>query len=89
MKLSFSNPSRSYDSTCNCVRFTGYASIMEVEFFLEAEALKKLSPKLASVESGYLQSFDAAKEHIYDVAGKAYVKDRKGSTVFVLKAGDF
>ena len=89
MKLSFSNPSRSYDVTRECVRFSGYANIMEVEFFVEAEALKKLSPTLDSSESGYLQSFDAARERIYAVADKAYVKGRKGSTVYILKASDF
>jgi hypothetical protein len=89
MKLSFSNPSRNYDVTRECVRFSGYANIIEVEFFVEAEALKKLSPTQDSAESGYLQSFDAARERIYAVADKAYVKGRKGSYVYVLKAGDF
>jgi len=89
MNLSFSNPSRSYDDTRDCVRFSGYANIMEIEFFVEAEALNKLSSTLDSAESGYLQSFDAARERIYAVADKAYVKGRKGSTVYVLKAGDF
>lgn len=87
--MSFSNPSRSYDVTRECVHFSGYGNIMEVKFFVEAEALKKLSPTLDPAESGYLQSFDAARERIYAVADKAYVKGRKGSTVYVLKAGDF
>ena len=89
MNLSFSNPSRSYDITRDCVRFSGYVNIMEVEFFVEVEALKKLSPTLESAEPGYLQSFDASRERIYAVANKAYVKGRKGSTIYVLKAGDF
>jgi len=89
MNLSFSNPSRSYDDTCDCVRFSGYANIMEVEFFVEVEALKKLSPTQDSAEADYLLSFDASRERIYDVADKAYVKGHEGSTVYVLKAGDF
>ena len=89
MKLNFPNPSRNYDVTRDCVRFSGYTNITEVEFFVEAEALKKLSPTMDSAEFGYLQSFDAARERIYAVAVKAYVKGRNGSTVYVLKAGDF
>jgi hypothetical protein len=89
MKLSFSNPSRNYDVTRDSVRFSGYINITEVEFFVEAGALKKLSPTMDSAESGYLQSFDTARERIYAVADKAYVKGRNGSTVYVLKTGDF
>ena len=89
MKLNFPNPSRNYDVTRDCVRFSGYTNITEVEFFVEAEALKKLSPTMDSAELGYLQSFDAARERIYAVAAKAYVKGRNGSTVYVLKAADF
>ena len=89
MKLSFPNPSRNYDITRDCVRFSGYTNITEVEFFVEAEVLKRLTPTTVSTESGYLQSFDAARDRIYAVADKTYVKGRNGSTVYVLKAGDF
>jgi hypothetical protein len=89
MELSFPNPSRNYDVARDSVRFSGYVNITEVEFFVEAEALKKLSPTLDSAEPGYLQCFDTARERIYDVAVKAYIKGRNSSTVYVLKADDF
>ena len=44
MKLHFPNPGRSYDPDSNRVLFWGYGSTMEVSFFLETAALKRLYP---------------------------------------------
>jgi hypothetical protein len=89
MKLNFANPSRSFDATRNRVRFWGYDSTIEVSFFVEADALRKLCPEMSDVEGGALEAFDAARERIYEVGDKVYVADRKGSFAYILAAKDF
>jgi hypothetical protein len=90
MKLSFPNPSRSFDATGNRVRFWGYDSAMEVSFFVEADALRKLYPEMANVEAGFLQAFDAARKRIHEAADKVYVRGgKKGTYSYILVAKDF
>jgi hypothetical protein len=76
MKLSFPNPCRSFDADKNRISFWGYASSIEVSFFIEADALKCLCPEMSDVESGFLLAFDAERERIHEVADKVY---RRGS----------
>ena len=89
MKLNFPNPSRSFDATRHCVRFWGYDSAMEISFFVEADALKKLCPEMSNAETGFLKAFDAARDRIQAVADKVYVRGSKGSCAYSLAMEDF
>jgi hypothetical protein len=89
MKLNFPNPSRSFDATRSRVLFWGYDSAIEVSFFVEADALKKLCPEMSNAEAGFLKAFDAARNRIHKVADRVYVRGRKGSFAYILAAEDF
>lgn len=87
MTLSFPNPSRSYDATQHRVRFWGYDNALEVSFFLEESALFGLDPKTGNVEDAMLATFDAARDRIYEVAGKVHAFGKR--SFYVLAAKDF
>lgn len=90
MTLTFPNPSRSFDEARNAVRFTGYDGMLQVPFFVEADALTKIGADLQSsgaLETKYLSAFDALRNSIYDVARKVY--SRGHNTAYTLKAADF
>ena len=89
MRLSFPNPSRSFDAVRSRVCFWGYDSALEVSFFVQADALKRLCPALAGAETEYLKAFDAARNRIHEVADKVYVRGAKGSYSHILVAEDF
>ncbi|MDH3377268.1 MAG: DUF1488 domain-containing protein [Gammaproteobacteria bacterium] len=89
MELNFPNPSRSFDAAKNRIRFWGYDSAMEISFFVEADALKKLCPEMSNVEAGFLKAFDAARTRIHKVANKAYARRSNGSRAYILAAKDF
>jgi hypothetical protein len=89
MRLSFPNPSRSFDASRSCVLFWGYDSAIEVSFFVEANALKRLCPEISGAETAFLKAFDAARNRIHEVADKVYVRGRKGSYAYILAADDF
>jgi hypothetical protein len=89
MRVSFPNPSRSFDASRSRVCFWGYDSTIEISFFVEADALKRLSPQMNSVESGCLKAFDAALDRIHEVADKVYVRGSKGLYAYSLVAEDF
>ena len=89
MKLDFPNPSRSFDVSKNRVLFWGYDKTIEISFFVELDALKKLCPDMASVEAGFLQAFDSARSRIYEVADKLYSSSAKRNFAYVLAAKDF
>ena len=89
MRLSFPNPSRSFDASKSCVLFWGYDSAIEVSFFVEANALIRLCPEISGAETAFLKAFDAARNRIHEVADKVYVRDRKGSYAYILAADDF
>jgi len=76
MKLSYPNPSRSFDASSRRVCFWGYDSAIEISFFVEAE-------------SGFLQAFDAALNRIHEVADKVYARGGKRSYACILAAEDF
>ena len=86
MKLSFPNPSRSFDASKNRVLFWGYDKTIEISFFVELDALKRLCPDMTSVEAGFLQAFDNARTRIYEVADKIYESGTKRSLSYVLAA---
>jgi len=88
MALAFPNPSRSYDSTVNCVRFSGHDSAIEVSFFVEVRALEKLYPELMQLEPEILDAFDTQIGKIHDAAIKVYAKN-KGTYVYTLSPDSF
>ncbi|NNJ97322.1 MAG: DUF1488 domain-containing protein [Gammaproteobacteria bacterium] len=91
MRLNFPNTSRSFDATRSRVCFWGYDSTIEISFFVEAEALKRLCPEVASAETEFLEAFDASLGRIHEVADKVYVNGGKGkgSYTYILAAKDF
>ena len=64
MRLSFPNQSRSFDDSKSRVCFWGYDKTIEVTFYVESDALKRLSPDMSDVEAGFLQAFDTARNKI-------------------------
>ena len=89
MKLSFPNPSRSFDASKNRVLFWGYDKTIEISFFVELDALKRLCPEMNSVETGFLKAFDSARTRIHEVAEKIYGNGTKRSVAYVLAEKDF
>ncbi len=91
MKLTFPNPSRSFDENSNRVRFWGYDRAIEVSFFVEVEALRRLRPELDMAEKEFLEAFDETRGRIHEVADKLYVRggQGKGDYAYVLSASDF
>ncbi|PIW26602.1 MAG: DUF1488 domain-containing protein [Rhodospirillales bacterium CG15_BIG_FIL_POST_REV_8_21_14_020_66_15] len=89
MGLNFPNHCRSFEARWNRVRFWGYDSALEITFFLEGSALRKLSPEAGPDETGVLRAFDAAVARIHDVARKVYENSRERSDVHVLAEGHF
>lgn len=86
--LRFPNPSRSFDPSKSRICFWGYDSAIEISFFIETDTLKKLSPEMDDVESGFLQVFDAEREQIYKMADKAYMRSEAGSCTHILSVAD-
>jgi len=89
MRLSFPNPCRSFDAGKSRICFWGYDHTIEITFFIGAEALQQLCPEMSGVESGFLQAFDAALSRIHEVADKVYTRRGKGTSTYILSAGDF
>ena len=87
MSLNFPNQSRSYDATLRAVRFWGHDSAMEVSFFVNEEALKRIHPGTRSDEAGLLSVFDSHRDLIHATASKVYKRGRKGS--YELSRDDF
>ena len=87
MTLNFSNPSRSYDEMGRGVRFWGYDGALEVAFYMEEGALKRISPRTGQTEAAVLTAFDRNRDQILKAAGKLYSRGRKGS--YALTASDF
>ena len=87
MSLNFPNPSRSYEPGHARVRFWGHDDSMEISFFVEEDALFRLSPGTASGENAILKAFDANRSRIMDAARKAYTGRLTHS--FILGAANF
>lgn len=86
MTIKFPNPSRSFDESKRSVHFWGYDQTMEVSFYVEAEALKKLSPEMDNAEPGFLKAFDDARDKIYKAAAKTYAKSKTHAYSYILTA---
>jgi len=91
MKLHFPNPSRSFDESSRRMLFWGYDATIEVSFFVEADALKHLYPDMDDTKSGLLKAFDSARDRIYEVADKCYLRagSAKGTYAYVLAMEHF
>ena len=89
MRLSFPNPSRSFDASHRRVCFWGYDSTIEISFFVGMDVLKRLRPDMSDTESGFLQAFDAASSQIHEVADKVYAHGGKASCAYILVAENF
>jgi hypothetical protein len=89
VRLSFPNPSRSFDATTNGVRFWGYDSAIEVVFFVETAALKKLCPDVSEVEDSLLKAFDTVTKQIHEAAEHVYARGSKRLYACRLAAEDF
>jgi len=87
MSLSFPNQSRSYDATLRAVRFWGHDGALEVAFFVNEDALKRVEARMQPNESASLNAFDSHRDLIHTTAAKVYGRGRKGS--YELIAGDF
>ncbi|MDA1076252.1 MAG: DUF1488 family protein [Proteobacteria bacterium] len=88
MAIAFQNPTRSFDPTVNCVRFSGHDSTIEVSFFVETEALQKLCPGMGMAEGEILKAFDNKLKQIHKVATRVYGSGKK-SFVHTLTSDDF
>jgi len=91
MKLHFPNPCRSFDEHKNRIQFWGYDRAIEISFYVEAAALKRLCPGTKSVEKELLKAFDTVREKIYAAAEKIYDRGggSKGTYAYILAAEDF
>jgi hypothetical protein len=89
MALSFPNLSRSLESSKSRIRFWGYDSAIEITFFMNLDALMKISSAAELADTGMLDAFDCALERIHQVAEKVYRRTRERSYVYVLSANDF
>jgi hypothetical protein len=87
--VSFPNQSRSFDGAKNRVRFWGYDSAIEISFFVETDALRKLGPNMRDAEGDVLRTFDAARDRIEEVANKVYMHSNKIAYTYTLAADDF
>jgi len=85
MSLNFPNHSSSYDAVHSRVRFWGADSAMEVAFFLDEEALFRLSPGTQSNEAAILEAFDANRNRIIEVAKRVYSGRRTHSYILAMK----
>ena len=73
------------------MQFWGYDRTFEISFFVGKGALAQLDPAMPPGESGLLDTFDAHRERIREVAGNVYARRRKAAHIFsyTLLASDF
>ena len=88
--ISFHNSTRSYDETACVVRFWGYDRALEVSFFIEEDALTKMSSQVLFNPHGFLRTFDVNLGRIREMASILYAR-RTGSNIysFALTENDF
>ncbi len=87
MALDFPNRSRSYDAKRNLIRFWGHDSALEISFFIEVEALRKLCQQTMDDEVSYLAAFETVRDRIQDAARRVYSRTQKDA--YLLAATDF
>ncbi len=87
MSLNFPNASRSYDATRRSVRFWGHDGAFEISFFVEQDALSRMTTGAGQDEASALRAFDANHERILKAAKHVYSGRRRES--YTLVASDF
>jgi hypothetical protein len=86
MKLHFPNPSRSYDTRQERVRFWAHDEALEIPFFIEASALRRLDPSAAQNEDKLLRVFDVNRSLICAAATRVYTRHQRAS--YTLSSSD-
>jgi hypothetical protein len=86
MALNFPNLSRCYDATRRCVRFWAYDDALEISYFVEEDALRRMAPGIERDEAGLLMAFDRHRDRICKAATRVYSRHRKAS--YTLAAAD-
>lgn len=86
--LNFPNETRSFDPVKGRVLFWGYDRAIEISFFLEIEALRKLRPATDETEAGVLKEFDAARRRIHELATTVWRRGPRDRYAFTLTAAD-
>jgi hypothetical protein len=89
LKLTFPNPCRNYDAATNRVQFWGYDRTLEITFYVEAAALRRLCPDMVDAEAGLLKAFDSARDRIHAAAETAYIRGPERSFAHILAADEF
>jgi len=87
MAIEFPNPSRRYDATRQCVRFSGYDGAMERTFFVEEDAILHLDALASGGEARLLDAFDRHRDRICSIAAQIYGRRRQSS--YTLTGRDF
>ena len=80
--LQFPNPSRNYEPERDGVWFWGYDEVVEVSFFIGADALTRLSDTDANGESSCLAVFDANLARIHQLARARYSQRSRSEHLF-------
>ena len=89
MTLAFPNQCRSYDGVRDRIRFWGYDSAIEITFFVDTAALRKIDPNAVADEAGYLAVFDCARDKVHMAAREVYRRNRNGTYTCALSDEDF
>ncbi len=85
--MNFPNPTRYFDGYKRCVAFQGHDAAREISFEVDVEALRVMSGGAGTGETALLAAFDAHRERIEKVAGKAW--SRKKLSYIRLSEADF
>ena len=86
--LSFPNQSRSFDPASSRMRFWAYDGAIEISFFVEGDAIRRLTGAMLTTEDEFLEAFDSVRDALHEVADRVYAGDPKGSYTCVLSATD-
>jgi len=88
MSLHFPNASRNYDPARHCIRFWGHDSTFEISFYLDEDALVKISPYSERDEASLLHVFDVNRVRIEEAASATYSSSRQRQSYHRLSASD-
>jgi hypothetical protein len=88
LSIIFPNPSRIFEEADHYIRFWGYDGILQIEFAIESDALKKLCPECDGTAPSTLEAFDKSRSRVYESAEALYIKAKKRASIYMLKAGD-
>ena len=87
MTLEFPNPSRCFDETQRRIQFWAHDGALEISFFVETDALRRMNPSARHNEDGFLATFDVNRGRIERAAKKAYARYSRAS--YTLAASNF